>query len=106
MILNLDYTYTFYIIVYCYAIYTKFKSHPLFYLYDMSLYKVIFYIRFVFVKDHTLMYNDSEVYTFNEYEVCYLIKRMDREFEVDAIKIWWKHEGGNLEDGLKQLMKV
>lgn len=80
-----------------------------FYLHDMDLFKVVFYIKGCFVKYLKLRYNGGEVYAFNGhdldfwsyYKPCNLIKGMESYFEVDDVKLWWKCEGGSLEEDLK-----
>ncbi|CAL5214939.1 unnamed protein product [Lathyrus oleraceus] len=75
----------------------------------MGLFKVIFYTKGSFVKDARLSYEGRDVYAFSgqEYdfwsffEACDLIKGMESSFNLDDVKLWWKHEEVCLEKDLK-----
>lgn len=75
----------------------------------MDKFKVVFYTKGCFVKDPNLKYKGAEVYAYSGqaldywsyFEACDLIKRIDIEFDVGVVKIWWKHDGGRFEEDLK-----
>lgn len=55
------------------------------------------------------MYEGKKVYAFSGqdpdfwsyFEACDVIQRMDSEFDVEDVKLWWKYRGGSLEEDLK-----
>ncbi|CAK8542710.1 unnamed protein product [Lathyrus sativus] len=75
----------------------------------MRLFKVVFYTKDSFVKDERLRYDGGDVYALSEqdsdfwsfFEACDLIKGMDSSFNIDDVKLWWKHEEDCLENNLK-----
>ncbi|KAI5390223.1 hypothetical protein KIW84_075506 [Lathyrus oleraceus] len=75
----------------------------------MGLLKVVFYTKDSFVKDSTLRYEGGDRHAYNGQHYEYwssfksqdLNKTMDTDFNLDGVKIWWKHEGGSLEKDLK-----
>ncbi|KAI5438614.1 hypothetical protein KIW84_024376 [Lathyrus oleraceus] len=75
----------------------------------MGKFKVVFYTKGCFVKYLNLRYEGGEIYAFNGqdpynwsyFEACDLIKGINIEFDVWAVKMWWKYDGGSLKEDLK-----
>lgn len=76
---------------------------------DMGLFKMVLYTKDCFVKDSTLRYEGGDRHAYNGQDNDYwssfkpqdLTKVMDSDFNLDGVKMWWKHEGGSLEKDLK-----
>ena len=72
----------------------------------MSAFKILFYTKGYFVKDPGIRYEGGDVFGFNMQDVDYwsffeaidLVKSIQPEFDMDTVKMWWKHENGNFED--------
>ncbi|KAI5447112.1 Mitochondrial pyruvate carrier 4 [Lathyrus oleraceus] len=76
---------------------------------DMGLFKVVFYTKGSFAKNARLRCEGGDIYAFSGqdsnfmsfFEACVLIKGMDSSFNLDDVKLWWKHEECCLETDLK-----
>ena len=76
---------------------------------DMGLFKMVLYTKDCFVKDSTLRYEGGDRHAYNGQDNDYwssfkpqdLTKVMDSDFNLDGVNMWWKHEGGSLENDLK-----
>lgn len=87
-------------------------SHYICNVHEMRLFKVIFYTKDSFVNDARLKYDGGDVYALHRqdydfwsfFEACDLVKGMDSSFNIDDVKLWWKHEYGCLEKDLKPLV--
>ena len=71
----------------------------------MGLFKMVFYTKYCFVKDSTLRYEGGDRHAYNGQDNDYwssfkpqdLTKVMDSDFNLDGVKMWWKHEGSSLQ---------
>ncbi|CAL5188337.1 unnamed protein product [Lathyrus oleraceus] len=75
----------------------------------MDKFKVVFYSYCCFVKDPNIRYDGGEVYAFTGqnpdywsfFKACDLVKVIDPEFDLNYVKIWWKHDEGSFKEDLK-----
>lgn len=60
----------------------------------MDKFKIVFYIKGCSLKDPNIRYHgggqNAGYWSF--FESCDLVKVIDPEFDLNVVKIWWKHD--------------